>query len=86
MQKVGASQKDLEAIDVLMASSQDQINPKNLKNGPLVVISIDKDRIPSRLDKVRGDHHGYLYGDNEEANYRHRDQQSSHERKASGQR
>ena len=86
VQRVGASQEDLEAVEVLMASGQDQINPKNLKNGPPVVSSIAKDRIPSRLDKVRGDHHGYLYGDNEEANYRHRDQQSSHERKASGQR
>ena len=48
--------------------------------------SIAKDRIPSRLDKVRGggDHHGYLYGDNEEANYRQQDLRNSHERKPSG--
>ena len=87
VQRVGASQEDLEAVEVLMASGQDPIHPqKNLKNGPPVVGGVAKDRIPSRLDKVRGDHHGYLYGDNEEANYRQRDQQSSHERKPSGQR
>ena len=66
----------MEAVEVLMASGQDVINPqKQLKNGPHIVSSIAKDRIPSRLDKVRGggDHHGYLYGDNEEANYRQRD-------------
>ena len=60
-----------------MASGQDPINPaKHLKNGPAIVSSVNKDRIPSRLDKVRGggDHHGYLYGDNAEANYRQRDQ------------
>ena len=43
------------------------INPQNLKNGPNIVSGgVTKDRIPSRLDKVRGggDHHGFLYGDN----------------------
>ena len=74
VQRVGASQEDLEAVEVLMASGQDPINgDKHLKNGPPIVSGINKDRIPSRLDKVRGDHHGYLYGDNDEANFRQRD-------------
>ena len=75
-----------------MASGQDPINRGQFKNGPAVVNSIAKDRIPSRLEKVRADTKGgdkqsyYLYGDNDEAGFRQRDQQSSHERKVSGHR
>ena len=59
-----------------MASGQDPINSKQLKNGPPIVNSVNKDRIPSRLEKVRGEIKGgevksyYLYGDDDEAGYR----------------
>ena len=57
VQRVGASQEDLEAVEVLMASGEAGVKqPRQMQNG-----AGGKGRMPQKSD-----HHGYLYGENDE--------------------
>lgn len=53
VQRVGASQEDLEAVEVIMASGTGDKNLPKLKNLPGSGM-VNKDRIPSRHQQTRG--------------------------------